>query len=165
MHKQAKQIIENLGLIKHPEGGYYKETYRSEDKTVLHEFNGERNLCTCIYFLLTDDAFSAFHKVNQDEIWHFYQGDVIHLHMISPDGTYQMQKIGNELDKGERPQYLVPAHTWFAAEVVSMDAFALVGCTVSPGFDFKDFQLANRTELQKQFPQHKSMIKKLTRLP
>ena len=163
MHKRAKDIIDQLNLKKHPEGGYYKETYRSQDAIYLEQFNGKRNFSTCIYFLLTNEAFSAFHKVNQDEIWHFYQGDCIHLHMISEEGNYQIQKIGNKLEDNEVPQFVVPAHTWFAAEVKRADGFALVGCTVSPGFDFQDFHLAERNELIDSFQQHQKIITRFTR--
>lgn len=163
MHKKAKQIIDNLRLIKHPEGGYYKETYRSKGIIQLNGFEGSRNLSTCIYFLLTNEAFSAFHKVNQDEIWHFYQGDCIYLHTISMQGEYKLIKIGNQLEDNEIPQFVVPANTWFAAEVKKAKGFALVGCTVSPGFDFKDFHLAERTALTNIFPKHKKLITRLTR--
>jgi predicted cupin superfamily sugar epimerase len=113
--------------------------------------------------MLTSDEFSAFHKVNQDEAWHFYLGDPILLYIISPEGKYSKIKIGNDFSKDQTPQYIVPAQHWFAAEIIKEDSFALVGCTVAPGFDFKDFQLADRQFLQQTFPNYSDLIQRLTR--
>lgn len=161
-----RNLIEKLDLQPHPEGGYFKETYRSkgEINTELFDskYNGNRNYSTCIYFLLTSDRFSAFHKVNQDEIWHFYDGAPIRLHVISETGTYSEHRIGRNFSKGETPQLVVPGNHWFAAEVVKKDSYSLVGCTVAPGFDFDDFTLPSRKELIDQFPQHVEIISKLT---
>jgi predicted cupin superfamily sugar epimerase len=159
----AQQIIKKFNLETHPEGGYFKETYRSELVAVPEGFKSERNYSTSIYFLITNEAFSAFHKVNQDEIWHFYIGSCIHLHLIHPNGKYELIKVGNQITDGEVPQFVFTAQTWFAAEVVEEHQFAFVGCTVSPGFDFKDFELANREALTSKFPNHKNTIKRLTR--
>ncbi|NQX84722.1 MAG: cupin domain-containing protein [Flavobacteriaceae bacterium] len=160
-------LIETLGLQPHPEGGYYKETYRSKDiitKDALpHIFNGNRNYSTGIYYLLESEDFSAFHRINQDEMWHFYKGDALSLTMISDKGEVTTVKIGNAISKGEVPQALVPKGYWFAAKVEQPNSYALLGCTVAPGFDFKDFELAQRTKLIAQFPQHKDLITALTR--
>ncbi|QSS96776.1 cupin domain-containing protein [Psychroflexus sp. ALD_RP9] len=162
-----QDLIEQLQLEKHPEGGYYKETYRSKitikNESLPSEFTSVRSASTCIYFMLTSEEFSAFHKVNQDEIWHFYLGSRILLHMISPQGKYSKIKIGTDFSNGEIPQFVVPAQHWFAAEVTQPKSFALVGCTVAPGFDFKDFKLAKRKELQQKFPKHQALISRLTR--
>ena len=162
-----EQLIKKLELEKHPEGGFFKETYRSKisisGSSLPLEFDSDRNVSTCIYFMLASDEFSAFHKVNQDEAWHFYLGDSILLHMISPEGEYSKTKIGNDFTADETPQFIVPAHHWFAAEIKTEDSFALVGCTVAPGFDFDDFELAEPKELQQIFPQHKEIIQRLTR--
>ncbi len=167
MNAEIKNIINKLNLKPHPEGGFFNETYRSTgviDKANLDEqFSGDRNYATAIYFLLTSDTFSAFHKINQDEIWHFYKGSSIKLHIISPEGNYSKVIIGNAIENGEHPQYVVPAKYWFAAEVVNNNDYALVGCTVSPGFDFKDFVLPKHDTLITKFPQHKAVITKLTR--
>ena len=164
---RKEELIEKLQLEKHPEGGYFKETYRSEillPKSVLpSEFTSGRNASTCIYFMLTSDEFSAFHKVNQDEAWHFYLGETITLHMISPEGEYSQVSIGNDFSQNETPQFVVTAQHWFAAEIKTEDSFALVGCTVAPGFDFDDFELAEQQELQQIFLQHKEIIQRLTR--
>ncbi len=162
----GQEIINYFNLQEHPEGGYFKETYRSEgeilSKHLDDNFDGNRNYCTSIYFLLTSDKFSAFHKISQDEIWHFYTGMTLKLHMISPHGEYSFVMIGNNYTSGETPQYTVPAHYYFGAEVLKKDSFSFVGCTVSPGFDFKDFVLPTFAELSKEFPEHSAVIAKLT---
>lgn len=162
----TKEIIKFFNLQEHPEGGYFKEVYRSneiiQEENLPEYFNGNRNYCTSIYFLLTFDKFSAFHKINQDEIWHFYKGSSLKLHLISPKGAYSFVTIGNDFMKGEVFQFTVPAHYYFAAEVVKKDSFSFVGCTVSPGFDFKDFVLPSSKELSTKFPKHSQIIKQLT---
>lgn len=163
---KIKEIIKNLALKPHPEGGYFKETYRSKGEIKedsLHaDYKGKRNYSTCIYFLLTSDTFSAFHKIKQDEIWHFYDGSPIQLHTISETGKHTENTIGTDLNKGETPQLIVPGNHWFAAKVINKNDYALVGCTVSPGFDFTDFELPSRKELLSKFPQHKELITELT---
>jgi predicted cupin superfamily sugar epimerase len=162
----SKEIIDFFDLSKHPEGGYYKETYRSKGEILSENlgtnFDGNRNYCTSIYFLLTSDKFSAFHKINQDEIWHFYTGTVLKLHLISPNGAYHFVLIGNNFLNGETPQFTVPANYYFAAEVLEKDSFSFVGCTVSPGFDFRDFVLPSCKELCNEFPKHFEIITQLT---
>lgn len=157
----ACHLIQKLELQPHPEGGWYRETYRSEGSAEI-EGIGIRNYSTCIYFLLTEDTFSAFHRIKQDEIWHFYAGEPLRLHVIEADGTYRMQVVGNRDLKSEVPQLVVPAGAWFAAEVVS--GYALVGCTVAPGFDFSDFELAKREVLIREFPEHEGVIRRLSRI-
>jgi hypothetical protein len=125
-------------------------------------YSGSRNYATSIYFLLTSGSFSAFHKIHQDEQWHFYKGSGIELHMISPGGVHSVKSIGNDMFNGQVPQYTVPGGHWFAAEVPEKDSYALVGCTVSPGFDFADFTLPSRAELIAEFPQHSTIITQLT---
>ncbi len=167
MIESAKKFIEKLELNNHPEGGYYRETYRSDlllPAELLHKkIKGSRNCATCIYFLLTSENFSAFHKINQDEIWHFYAGQPVTIQMIYPSGEHNSITIGLDLEKEIFPQYVVPAHTWFAAEIQDKDAYALVGCTVVPGFDYRDFKLAGRSELLALFPQHEELITRFTR--
>lgn len=162
----AQKLIQELNLQEHPEGGYFKETYRSNEFISENElgtnYKGDRNHSTCIYFLLTSEKFSAFHKINQDEIWHFYKGAPLLLHIITKEGKYMDIKIGNDFEKGEVPQYVVKGGDWFAAEVIDDNAFTLVGCTVAPGFDFADFVLPERKELIKLFPKHVAIITKLT---
>ena len=161
------RIIDELGLQPHPEGGYYKETYRSpgqiEDSGLPANYSGKRSYSTCIYFMLTSVDFSAFHRIQQDEIWHFYEGTSIHLHTISPEGVYRDTLIGRDIFSGEQPQVIVPGNHWFAAEVIETDSFALVGCTVAPGFSFADFELGSQKLLVETFPQHQDLIVRLTR--
>ncbi|MDT0644098.1 cupin domain-containing protein [Zunongwangia sp. F363] len=165
INKEANEIIRKLDLQPHPEGGYFRETYRSKEaieEASLPGFENKRNFSTCIYFLLTSDTFSAFHKIKQDEIWHFYDGSPIRLHTISEEGRHAEVIIGKDFAKGQVPQYVVPGGHWFGATVAGENTLALVGCTVSPGFDFKDFTLAERQQLQEKFPQHTGLIAELT---
>ncbi|GAB3007399.1 cupin domain-containing protein [Cyclobacterium sediminis] len=167
MHGNSiNKIIDALDLAPHPEGGYFKETYRSTDEinqSCLPEgYKGKRNYATCIYFLLTSDDFSAFHRIKQDEIWHFYDGSPLRLHTISESGLHQTQIIGKYFDKGETPQLIVPGGHWFGAEVIEENSYSLVGCTVSPGFSFNDFELKSKKELSNLFPHCKKIIERLT---
>lgn len=166
MSDSIKEIIKKLELVPHPEGGYFKETYRSKGEigkeSLGPEYNGKRSYSTCIYFLLTSEKFSAFHRIKQDEIWHFYDGSAIRLHMISGSGIHTIHSIGRDLYKGEIPQFIVPGGYWFAAEVIDENAFSLVGCTVSPGFSFEDFELILRRDLISLFPENEEIISRLT---
>lgn len=168
MKNSLEDLITRLDLKPHPEGGYFKETYRSDGEISKDQlgkaFTGKRNYSTCIYFLLTSENFSAFHKINQDEIWHFYDGAPIQLHIISKNGSYSKHSIGNDIKNGELPQYIVEAGDWFAAEVEDENSFTFLGCTVAPGFDFEDFELASQDQLMRQFPNHSEIIKRLTRI-
>ncbi|MEJ6777592.1 MAG: cupin domain-containing protein [Crocinitomicaceae bacterium] len=161
----VEQIINELELIPHPEGGFYKETYRSEgsiESSMLNGFDGDRSFCTAIYFMLTKGTFSAFHKIKSDEMWHHYDGAAIELHMISPKGKHSIIIIGKDFSNGEHPQYVVPGGCWFASRVKDEASFSLLGCTVSPGFDFSDFVLPTRKEFTVLFPQHAEVIAELT---
>ena len=165
---EAEQIIRTLELEAHPEGGFFKEVYRSEgiipNQVLPQNYTGDRNYVTSIYFLLTSDAFSAFHKINQEETWHFYKGSALMIHMINEAGMYSKALLGSSLQQDEHLQYTVPGGVWFAAEVLEKNSFALVGCTVAPGFDFSDFELANREVLKNEYPDHAEIIHKFTRL-
>jgi predicted cupin superfamily sugar epimerase len=161
-------LVEKLELIEHPEGGYYKEVYRSEgimkNDSLPTSITGTRNYCTSIYFLLTSENFSAFHRIQQDEIWHFYEGSPLHVHVIDHNGEYHKHTIGNNLEANEELQMVVTSRQWFASSVKEKDSYSLVGCTVSPGFDFKDFELAKRADLVASYPNHEKEIKSLTRV-
>lgn len=164
---EVEKIVAQLELLPHPEGGFYKEVYRSEgvipQQALGNEFSGDRNYCTSIYFLITSSNFSAFHRIKQDEIWHFYGGVALNVHVINQDGDYTCHKVGMDMENGEVPQLVVPAGCWFASDVSQDNAYSFVGCTVAPGFDFADFELANRNELQDEYPQHQKVIETLTR--
>ena len=164
--RTPEHYVEHLGMQAHPEGGWYKETYRSKDaipSSVLDEFGGDRSFSTGIYFLLTKENFSAFHRIKSDEMWHFYDGDGLTVHEIRANGDYIEHKLGLDLEKGEQPQLVIVANSWFASEVKKGGNWCLVGCTVSPGFDFKDFELAERESLIQQYPDHVERITQLTR--
>jgi len=167
MLRQVQDLIEKIGLLPHPEGGFYKEIYRSQGiipQQVLGEnFSGNRNFCTSIYFLLMSDGFSAFHRIKQDEIWHFYDGSPLFIHVIEPNGNYMKHELGIDLDKGQAPQLVIPAGCWFASHVKEGNSYTLAGCTVAPGFDFDDFELAEREKLIDEFPRHSEIISQLTR--
>ncbi|TPN84758.1 cupin domain-containing protein [Aquimarina algicola] len=168
MSLDLKNIIDRLDLSPHPEGGFYKETYRSKGdipQSVLGaNFTGERSYCTGIYFLLTSDNFSAFHRIKQDEIWHYYKGSSLYVHVITPKGVYKKYAVGTNFDEGEVPQLVVPAGYWFASSVKDESSYSLVGCTVSPGFDFEDFEMASRDQLINQYPDHQKVITQYTRM-
>nr|WP_299384097.1 cupin domain-containing protein [Allomuricauda sp.] len=164
----AEVIIDKFDLKPHPEGGFFKEVYRSKGQIAAEalpdQYGTARNYTTSIYFLLTSDTFSAFHKIKQDEIWHFYSGSPLMLYVISEEGELSEHSIGNDFGKGQVPQFVVPGNHWFAAKTIHPDDYSFVGCTVSPGFDFKDFVLPERRKLLEKFPEHSDIIKSLTRL-
>ncbi|MEP3209701.1 MAG: cupin domain-containing protein [Maribacter sp.] len=168
MNNSLENLIAELRLKPHPEGGYFRETYRSKEeipREVLDaKYSGSRNVSTCIYFLLTSYNFSAFHKINQDEIWHFYDGSPIRLHIISEAGVYANQLIGIDIQNGQVPQFVVKGGSWFAAEVAFPNAYSFIGCTVAPGFSFEDFTLGTSAELIHMFPKNKDVIERLTRV-
>jgi hypothetical protein len=164
---EAQYWIDRLGLVTHPEGGWYRQTYRAEleipHAALPASFSGSRAAATAIYFLLDGGNFSAFHRLRSDEMWHFYAGGALVVHVIDADGSHSELLLGGDPDRGEEFQAVVEAGCWFASEVRDPRAFSLVGCTVSPGFDFADFELATRTELLRLHPQHKNLIERLTR--
>lgn len=167
MNTTIDHIITTLELKPHPEGGFFRETYRSSGEihpdSLDTRYTGPRNYATCIYFLLTSKHFSSFHRIHQDEIWHFYAGAPILLHIISESGADTKQMIGTNLQQGEVPQFVVPGGSWFAAEVAEPDSYSLIGCTVSPGFSFEDFELGSQKELVARFPDQEALISRLTR--
>ncbi|MDQ6991896.1 MAG: cupin domain-containing protein [Mariprofundus sp.] len=166
MLKSAEKWIADLGLQQHPEGGWYREVYRSSETIAVEglakRFDGERCCCTSIYFLLQGSEFSAFHRIKQDELWHFYQGDGLSVHVIDKRGNYSQKRLGSGLNDGEAFMQVVEAGDWFGA-TVAPGSYALVGCTVAPGFDFADFEMAEFQALVASYPQHKVIIEQLTR--
>jgi hypothetical protein len=165
MHSKAKHFIKQLQLKKHPEGGYFKEVYRSGERILpTHlpkRYKSSRNFSTSIYFLLEGKAFSSFHLLQSDELWHFYDGSTVLLYIINQKGELSVKKLGK--DKGRELQLTIEKQNWFAAELEDKKSFALFGCTVSPGFDFDDFELGNRIILTKKYSQHSALIKRLTK--
>ena len=159
MKNKIQEIIKKLDMLPHPEGGYYKETYRSNELCL----NGERNLKTVIYFLLSSEDVSHFHRIKSDEIWYFHAGSPLIVHSIDEVGNYIQQKIGANLSNEELPQYLVPKNTIFGSTVLEEKNYSLVSCSVSPGFDFEDFELFKQHDLIEKYPEHIEIIKKLTK--
>lgn len=165
-------LIKKFNLLPHPEGGYYKETYRSAGffETAAQQFPNNRNYCTAIYFLIEPGNFSALHRIKSDEIWHFYEGDALEVIEIDLQGNLIYTHVGSDILNGQQYQYMVKAGHWFGSRVLKNTTtikpsagFSFVGCTVSPGFDFNDFEMASREELTKQYPEHAQIILELTR--
>lgn len=165
MIKDALYWIRTLALEPHPEGGHYRQTYRAD--LVLEElprqFSGPRPASTAIYFLLEGKNFSAFHRLRSDELWHFHVGASLTVHVIDQDGRFSEIQLGSDPEAGEVLQAVVRAGCWFASQIRDENSFALVGCTVAPGFDFDDFELAERVPLIERYPQHRDLITRLTR--
>jgi predicted cupin superfamily sugar epimerase len=157
----SKEIVQILGLQAHPEGGFYKETYRSSC-SMKTEQNSIRNVCTAIYFLLENDNISLFHRIQSDELWFFHQGEPLEIVFIK-EGILNSIILGNSFENGEVPQATIPANTWFASSVKNLKGYSFVSCTVAPGFDFADFELAKREDLINEFPNLKETIEKFTK--
>ena len=164
---EAPAIIDHLNLSRHPEGGWYREVYRSDEilpaGSLPERYNEPHSINTSIYFLLESGDFSAFHRIRSDETWHFYLGSPVIIYIIFPDGKYREVVMGNNLIDNQELQYTILRGCWFAAKVQDEDSFALVGCTVSPGFEFSDFELAERKQLISLFPDYEQLILSLTR--
>ncbi len=163
--KTADYWIDKLNLQPHPEGGYFSETYRSDEKVKVDSlpdrYSSDRNFGTSIYFLLTTESVSNFHRLASYEIWHFHAGGSGLIHMISKDGTLNSKRIGDNMEAGDSLQVIIPRGCWFAAEVIAGD-YILVGCTVSPGFEFEDFELAKRSDLIQKYPDFEKLIQRFT---
>jgi uncharacterized protein len=172
----AQRWVQRLNLEPHPEGGWYRQTYRAPltlPQAALPGYAGDRAASTAIYFLLAGDQFSAFHRLRSDEVWHFYSGSGLVVHVIEPGGKYTELLLGSDaaaqhLQEAEQLQAdqfqsVVPAGCWFGSSLRQPNTYALVGCTVAPGFDFADFEMAKREELAARYPQHRNIIARLTR--
>ncbi|HZC23150.1 MAG TPA: cupin domain-containing protein [Candidatus Binatia bacterium] len=162
----AAYWIEKLKLEPHPEGGYFRQTYKSDlliAREALPGFSGARALSTAIYFLLEGKKFSTFHRLRSDEMWHFYAGSPLAVHVIEPAGSYSSILLGSDPEAGHTFQGVVRAGCCFASHVADWKSWALVGCTVAPGFEFADFEMAKREALAREFPQHREIIERLTR--
>jgi predicted cupin superfamily sugar epimerase len=157
---KTKNIIDKLHLKPHPEGGYYSETYRSAERVINNEGN-KRSVCTAIYYMLENDDKSHFHRIKSDELWFFHHGESLEI-VILQNGERKTVLLGNDIINGELPQAKIPANTWFAARIKNGKGYSLVSCTVAPGFDFADFELAKREDLMRQYPNLKETIEELT---
>ena len=165
----AQRWIDDLKLTRHPEGGWFRETYRSAEVVagphLPARFGGDRAFATAIYFLLRGEELSALHRIKQDEVWHFYDGSPLTVHVLDAAGAYSALRLGRDPAGKALPQAVAPAGCWFGATVDDPQSYALVGCTVAPGFDFADFEMPGRDELCRRFPQHRALIERLTRVP
>jgi predicted cupin superfamily sugar epimerase len=163
----AQELVTYFNMQAHPEGGWFKETYRSKEAieaTALPDrFPASRFFSTAIYFLLDQGNFSAFHRIKSDECWHFYAGGPLDLYMIHENGRFEHVVIGSRPEQQQHFQFVVPAGCWFASRPSADSAFSFVGCTVAPGFDFNDFELAEKDLLLASFPQHSELITALCR--
>jgi len=163
----VEEIIRSLNLTKHPEGGYYREIYRSNEfipvEVLENRKNAKkpyRNISTSIYYLLVKSDVSLFHRIKSDEIWHFYQGSPLLLHILDEEKQeYRNITLGKDLVF----QVVVPKNVWFSAEILDKFSYSLIGCTVSPGFEFEDFEIAKSQDLISKFPQWENLIKKFTK--
>jgi len=163
----VEEIIRSLNLTKHPEGGYYREIYRSNEFIPVEVLENRkntkkpyRNISTSIYYLLVNSDVSLFHRIKSDEIWHFYQGSPLLLHILDEEKQeYRNITLGKDLVF----QVVVPKNVWFSAEILDKSSYSLIGCTVSPGFEFEDFEIAKSQDLISKFPQWENLIKKFTK--
>lgn len=163
-----KEIISLLGLKPHPaEGGYFVETYRSDEcldrEALPARYDGPRSVATAIYYLVTPDSFSAMHRLRSDEVFHFYLGDPVEMLQLLPDGSGQVLTLGADIPAGMRPQALVAAGTWQGLRLVPGSTLALLGTTVSPGFEFADYEHGSRDALARAYPKFEELITALTR--
>ncbi|GAB3778959.1 hypothetical protein GCM10028818_28890 [Spirosoma horti] len=162
----AAYYVDKFAMQPHPEGGYFAETYRAAElipKIGLPDrFDGARSFGTAIYFLLESHHISALHRIASDEIWHFYAGGALEIFVITPAGELTIIRLGNNPEQGEVFQAVVPAGCWFGSKPALGTDFSLVGCTVAPGFDFTDFEIASQAKLLRAYPQHKAVIEKLS---
>jgi hypothetical protein len=164
--RTIEELIETLRLEKHPEGGWYREIYRSPERIAPHclsgRHEGERCLCTHIFFLLRGNDISRFHRLQSEELWHHYQGSPLTLHTLTPQHGHTPLSLGPHTHPGAAPCVVIPAQTWFAAHCDDPDSYTLVGCTVFPGFEFSDFELARRNALVEQYPSYRALIDRFT---
>jgi predicted cupin superfamily sugar epimerase len=164
----AQEIIDALGMEPHPtEGGWFVETYRcpesAEGDGLPGRYAASRTHSTAIYYLLTPDTFSEIHRLRSDEVYHFYLGDPVEMLQLRPNGTGEVLTLGTDLASGQRPQVLVPREVWQGSRLVEGGRFALLGCTVAPGFEPEDYDGGAREDLVRRYPEYASLIKALTR--
>jgi predicted cupin superfamily sugar epimerase len=163
-HAAKDELIRRFDLKPHPEGGFFNETYRSAARVSRDGDGSEqtRSASTAIYYLLCDGAHSAWHRIRSDEVWHFYAGEPLNVHVLGAGGTLVTHKLGNTLTHPDAVfQAVVPAGLWFAAECADPATFALVGCTVAPGFEFSEFEIADVEALKAEHPRHAGLIARL----
>lgn len=155
----AAYWIGHLNLQPHPEGGYFKEIFRSQIELSRRSPVGVKQACTSIYYLLEGEDYSGFHRIASDEIWYFHKGEPLHIHVIAGDGEHIVHELSDTATGNL--SVIVPAGLWFAAEIPAKTGFVLVSCAVAPAFDFSEFEMAKRESLLKEYPQHSAVINRL----
>lgn len=169
MSHNASFWIQQLKLSEHIEGGWFSEVYKSEleipGSQLPANFRNKdnRHTCTHIYFLLEKNQVSALHRIQSDELWHFYNGDPLIIYEIEKSGKLTRHLLGTDPDKGQQLFTYIKAGSWFGAVLNGNSEYALVGCTVSPGFDYADFEMAERNKILTDYPQHAEIINLLTK--
>lgn len=164
MSERVRQLISSLGLVPHPERGFFSETYRAPARVRAGSHDGERSASTAIYFLVTaDEPVTSLHRLKSDEVFHLYEGGPLEIVRLFADGRWDIARLGLNLAAGERPQVVVPAGTWFGTALPEGASHALVGCTVAPGFEFADFELAEGPELEVLYPAAADRIRRMRR--
>ena len=164
MKKDAAYWIKELKLKPHPEGGHYIETYKSQvysSENEVAQCKNRRQCTSLIYYLLNKEECSAFHHLQSDEIWLFHSGASLSLYLIEPSGNLLVEKLGSKVGQGENLQVFVPANTWFAAELNQKNRYSIMNCLVSPGFEWNEFELAEKEQLVREFPKHIALINRL----
>lgn len=156
--QRIQELVTKFNLQAHPEGGFYSETYRSDQLTASQD----RNLVTCIYFLLTSENVSNFHRIKSDEMWFFHEGSSLTVHTLDPKNGHLQHAVGNAIQQGQTPQLVVPKNTIFGSSVTDENSYSFVSCVVAPGFDFNDFELFTRDALLEEFPEEFAIIERLT---
>jgi predicted cupin superfamily sugar epimerase len=161
---RAQELIDRLGLLPHPERGFYVETYRAPLAVDAAPHGGARAASTAIYFLVTRAQPTTYlHRLKSDEVFHLYEGGPLEVLLLAPTGGGEVRRLGLDIATGERPQLVIPAGTWFAVELAAGVSHCLFGCTVAPGFDFADFELAEGPELAARYPDHAARIARMSR--
>jgi len=164
MSDRARHLISTLGLVPHSERGFFAETYRAATRVRASSHGEERSASTAIYFLVTaDQPVTSLHRLRSDEVFHLYEGGPLEIVRLLPDGGHDVARLGLDLAAGERPQIVVPAGTWFGTELAAGASHCLVGCTVAPGFEFADFELAEGPELEVAYPAAADRIRRMRR--
>lgn len=164
MSPRVRELIETLQLMPHPERGYFAETYRASSRVESPAHAGERTASTAIYFLVTEEEpTTSLHRLKSDEVFHLYEGGPLEVLQLHPDGRAEVARLGLDLAAGERPQIVIPAGTWFGTLLPAGVSHCLIGCTVAPGFEFADFELAEGAELADQYPSEAGRIRRMAR--
>lgn len=162
LENTPEELIARLSLLPHPEGGHFRETYRSANRVTRAGETASLSASTAIYYLLRGRERSTWHRIRSDELWHFHDGAPIRIYVLEPDGGLGILRLGHPLrHPGAEFQALVPAGRWFAAECEAPDGYGLAGCTVAPGFEFAEFEIADARVLEQDWPAHAALIARL----